>query len=82
MVLVVEQHGTFVYRVVQRIAFRSKPEVGDNVRMKDGSADGGDMFAVDSIQPSRVGAINGARDGHTRSRDLAVAKGERLTFPV
>ena len=60
MVLVNEEHGTFVYHASQRIGFRSQPSVGDDALIKSKTAEVGKLFAVECIQPSRIGSNNGA----------------------
>ena len=60
MVLVNEEHGIFVYRASQRIGFRSQPNVGDDALKKSKTAEVGKLFAVECIQPSRIGNDNGA----------------------
>ena len=64
MVLVVETHGTFVYRVVSKTGLRTEPSVGEESRFGDNrfldAAGIKHLVAVECIQPSRVGSNNGA----------------------
>jgi len=70
MPLVHETHGVFVYRVVhgRKVACRTVPHVGEEHAFGDGrwTLSGGDMVAVDCVQPSLVGSNNGARRAFPR----------------
>ena len=76
MVLVVEEHGTFVYRVhsaagsSSALGLRTEPSVGEESKFSDKRAYAqGDLVAVECVQPSRVGSNNGAF-AHVPSRSF------------
>jgi len=58
MTLVVETHGTFVYRALSRVGLRSQPSVGDESRLTGVNAvvNAGALVAVDCVLPSRTGS--------------------------
>jgi len=48
-----------VYRALNCLGLRCRPEVGDDIMMADKRVDAGALVAVECVQPSRIGSNNG-----------------------